>query len=70
MSKLTHINHAGVSFDANAKLVVPKGFLEPELIERAHAAGVKVMLLLGGDFAPSKRSPPDPNPGRRTCSFS
>lgn len=51
MSKLTHINHAGVNFDANANLVVPKGFLEPELIEKAHAAGVKVLLLLGGDFA-------------------
>jgi len=50
MSKLTHINHAGVSFDANANLVVPKGFLEPALIEKAHAAGVKVLLLLGGDF--------------------
>ena len=50
ISKLTHINHAGVSFDSNAKLVVPKGFLEPELIEKAHAAGVKVLLLLGGNF--------------------
>ncbi len=50
MSKLTHINHAGVSFDSKAKLVVPAGFLEPELIDRAHAAGVRVLLLLGGDF--------------------
>jgi len=49
-AKLTHINHAGVSFDATGALSVPKGFLEPELIEKAHAAGVKVMLLLGGDF--------------------
>jgi GH18 family chitinase len=30
---------------------VPQGFLEPELNNLAHAAGVKVMLLLGGDFA-------------------
>jgi len=50
MSMLTHINHAGVSFDAKGNLVVPDGFLEPELIEKAHAAGVKVLLLLGGNF--------------------
>ena len=49
--KLTHINHAGVSFDANGNLVVPSGFLEPELISKGHAAGVRVLLLLGGDFA-------------------
>ena len=48
--KLTHINHAGVSFDAYGNLSVPDGFLEPELNYRAHAAGVKVLLLLGGDF--------------------
>jgi chitinase len=52
--KLTHINHGGVSFDANGTLSVPAGpdneFLEPALISGAHAAGVKVMLLLGGDF--------------------
>ena len=49
--KLTHINHAGVSFDANGTLSVPTGFIEPELNNSAHAAGVKVLLLLGGDFA-------------------
>jgi chitinase len=48
--ELTHINHAGVSFNADGSLNVPDGFLEPELIEKAHAAGVKVVLLLGGDF--------------------
>ena len=48
--KLSHINHAGVSFDAYGNLSVPVGFIEPELNQRAHAAGVKVMLLLGGDF--------------------
>ncbi len=48
--KLTHINHAGVSFDAYGNLSVPDGFIEPALNHRAHAAGVKVMLLLGGDF--------------------
>jgi chitinase len=49
-NELTHINHAGVSFDATGALVVPEGFYEPELITKAHAAGVKVLLLLGGDF--------------------
>jgi len=49
-AKLTHINHAGVSFNADGSLSVPSGFLEPELITKAHAAGVKVLLLLGGDF--------------------
>jgi chitinase len=48
--KLSHINHAGVSFDASGTLSVPDGFLEPALNHHAHAAGVKVMLLLGGDF--------------------
>jgi chitinase len=48
--KLTHINHAGMSFNADGSLTVPQGFMEPELNERAHAAGVKVLLLLGGDF--------------------
>jgi len=48
--KLTHINHAGVGFNADGSLSVPDGFLEPALISKAHAAGVKVLLLLGGDF--------------------
>lgn len=48
--KLTHINHAGVSFDATGTLSMPQGFIEQELNNRAHAAGVKVMLLIGGDF--------------------
>ena len=48
--KLTHINHDGVSFDSTGTLSVPDGFIEPELNIRSHAAGVKVMLLLGGDF--------------------
>jgi chitinase len=48
--KLTHINHDGVTFDSTGTLSVPQGFLEPELNFRAHAAGVKVLLLLGGDF--------------------
>ncbi|HUK48145.1 MAG TPA: glycoside hydrolase family 18 protein [Terriglobales bacterium] len=49
--ELTHINHSGVSFNADGSLSVPDGFIEPELNDGAHAAGVKVLLLLGGDFA-------------------
>lgn len=49
-NELTHINHAGVGFDTTGTLVVPEGFYEPQLITQAHAAGVKVLLLLGGDF--------------------
>ncbi len=49
---LTHINHAGVGFNGDGSLNVPTDppFLEPALISKAHAAGVKVLLLLGGDF--------------------
>jgi chitinase len=47
---LTHINHDGVSFNADGSLSVPNGFLEPELLTRAHAKGVKVLLLIGGNF--------------------
>lgn len=48
--KLTHINHAGVGLNADGSLSVPDGFLEPALLRKAHKAGVKVLLLLGGDF--------------------
>ena len=48
--KITQVNHAGVSFASDGSLDVPTGFLEPALILKAHAAGVKVVLLLGGDF--------------------
>ncbi|MGH9453625.1 MAG: glycosyl hydrolase family 18 protein, partial [Terriglobia bacterium] len=56
-AKLTHINHAGVSFDASGHLVVPAGFLEPQLILKAHAAGDRVLLLLGGDFSALETGP-------------
>ncbi len=56
-SKLTHINHAGVGFDANANLTVPSGFLEKELLTKGHNNGVKVLLLLGGDFSTLESSP-------------
>jgi chitinase len=49
--ELTHINHSGVSFDADGALVVPESFIEPKLITLAHENGVKVLLLIGGDFS-------------------
>jgi len=49
-NELTHINHAGVSFDKTGTLSVPSGFIEKALLTKAHNHGVKVMLLLGGDF--------------------
>lgn len=56
-SKLTHIIHAGVPFDENGNLQVPAGFVEHELTERAHAAHVKVMLLIGGDITALETNP-------------
>src|SRR6202790_5913204 len=49
-SQLTHISHAFVLLDskANGTLKIPQGFLEPALISKAHAAGVKVLLSIGG----------------------
>jgi chitinase len=47
---LTHIVHSniGPSNKADGSLAVPAVFLEPELISRAHAAGVKVELCIAG----------------------
>jgi chitinase len=48
--RLTQIIHVGLSLDekADGSLDVPGGFLEPSLVSRAHAAGVQVMILIGG----------------------
>ncbi len=45
---LTHIAHAFAWPDASGNLVVPDGFLYPELNAAAHASGVKMILSLGG----------------------
>jgi chitinase len=45
---LTHIAHAFAWPDSSGDLVVPAGFLYPELNAAAHAAGVKMVLSLGG----------------------
>lgn len=56
-SKLTHIIHSGVGFDADGNLQVPDQFIEPALIPSAHAVGTKVMLLIGGDTAGMEANP-------------
>jgi chitinase len=56
-NQLTHINHAGVNFNPDGSLSVPDGFLEPALNQGVHAAGGKVLLLLGGDFSALETTP-------------
>jgi chitinase len=56
-TKLTHVNHAGISFNPDGSLSVPDGFLEPALNEGVHAAGGKVLVLLGGDFSALETTP-------------
>ena len=49
-TKMTHIAHAFLLLQpaGNGKLMVPTGFVEPTLIPSAHAAGVKVLVSIGG----------------------
>jgi chitinase len=49
-SKLTHIEHAFVlvASGANGDLYIPPKMIEPDLISKAHAAGVKVLVSIGG----------------------
>jgi chitinase len=56
-NELTHVNHAGVGFNADGSLSVPDGFLEPALNQGMHAAGGKVLLLIGGDFSAIETNP-------------
>jgi GH18 family chitinase len=49
--QLTHLNHAFILPQADGSLLVPAGpppYLEPPLVEQAHAAGVKVLASIGG----------------------
>jgi len=48
--QLTHITHAFLLLDekADGTIDVPSGFVEPALLTKAHAAGVKVMVSIGG----------------------
>lgn len=45
---LTHIAHAFAWPDPQGNLVIPQGYSYPELLQTAHANGVKVLLSLGG----------------------
>jgi len=49
-AKLTHISHAFVLLTgkADGTLQIPSGMIEPALISKAHAAGVKVLVSIGG----------------------
>jgi chitinase len=49
-SKLTHIAHAFLllSPKADGTIVIPGGTIEPALLTKAHAAGVKVLISIGG----------------------
>jgi len=49
-SKLTHIAHAFLllSPKADGTIEIPAGTLEPALLTKAHAAGVKVLISIGG----------------------
>jgi chitinase len=51
--ELTHIIHVSLGLDprGDGTLYVRPGLLEPELISRAHAAGVKVMITVGAATA-------------------
>lgn len=56
-TQLTDIIHAGLGFDEDGNLQVPDGFVEPELNQRAHEAGDRVILLLGGDLSQYEARP-------------
>jgi chitinase len=49
-AKLTHISHAFVLLGgkSDGTLEIPAGMIEPALISKAHAAGVKVLVSIGG----------------------
>ena len=48
--KLTHISHAFLLLGSKADgtIDIPAGTIEPALISKAHAAGVKVLISIGG----------------------
>lgn len=50
-TRLTHIIHDGLDLSdrADGSVTVPNGYVEPELIARAHQANVRVMILLNAN---------------------
>jgi len=49
-NEVTHISHAFILLDkkADGTLDISQDFVEPDLISKAHAAGVKVLVSIGG----------------------
>ena len=49
-NKMTHILHAFLALNTNGQggIVIPQGLLDSQLITKAHAAGVKVIISIGG----------------------
>jgi len=47
-AKLTHIAHAFLALKSDGSLSIDSALLEPALISGAHAAGVKVLISIGG----------------------
>ncbi|GEM_PF-373962 len=47
-NQLTHIAHSFIVPNADGSLGIPANFIEPALISKAHAAGVKVVISTGG----------------------
>jgi chitinase len=50
--KVSHVNHdVGLEVNLDGTITVTNSYLEPQLLTRAHAANVLVMVLLGGPGA-------------------
>jgi len=56
-TKLTHIIHAGAGLNdaGDGTFTVPSNFIELELLNKSHAAGVKVEFYMGGSEAAYKK---------------
>ncbi|MBI3986685.1 MAG: glycoside hydrolase family 18 protein [Lentisphaerae bacterium] len=69
MENLTHILHAFAWPNADGSISYRQGFLSfvPELTQRAHASGKKVLLSLGGYTDSSDFSPMAANPAARSA---
>ncbi len=48
LKKITHICHAFILPTASGEIQIPGGYSEPELLDDAHRAGVKVLASIGG----------------------
>jgi len=48
LQKVTHICHSFIAPITQGEINYPGGFLEPDLIDDAHRAGVKVLVSIGG----------------------